>query len=245
MIQDSHFVKRKEEGDQALMPRKPALNPPRQKRSRESLRRMLDAAEVVLAKYGLEGAILPLIAAKAGISAANVYRRFRDKDALMAAVFQRLRERSSAATAAQVNPEMVRRIGLVQFSRNIIGGMVQNYRGDAGLSRATIQYTERHWETEFVRKTRTSEAQSFQTMVDSFMIWRDQIKHPDTERAVRFGFVMIALVLRELILFNRARIFEDVMHLDDDLLKEELPRMFLRYLGVESDEVRTNATTRV
>jgi len=99
------------------------------------------------------------------------------------------------------------------------------------LSRATIQYSEQHWETEFVRKTRASEAQSFRTMVDTFMIWRDQIKHPNPERAVRFGFVLIALVLRELVLFNRTRIFEDVLLLNDDILKEELTRVFLRYLG--------------
>jgi hypothetical protein len=155
----------------------------------------------------------------------------------MAAVFQRIRERSSAATSAQVDPEKVRPIGLVRFSRNIIGGMIQNYRGDAGLIRAAVQYSEQHWETAFVRTTRASEAQSFQTMVDTFMIWREQIKHPDPQRAVRFGFVMIALVLRELILFNRTRVFEDVLSLDDDTLKTELPRMFLSYLGVESDEV--------
>jgi hypothetical protein len=53
---------------------------------------------------------------------------------------------------------------------------------------------------------------------------------------------MIALVLRELVLFNRMHIFEDIMPLDDDMLKEELPRMFLRYLGVESNEVRANPT---
>lgn len=222
------------------MPRKPSQRPPVQERSRESLRRMLDAAEVVLAKYGLKGATLPRIAAEAGISAANVYRRFRDKDALMAAVFQRLRERSSAATTAQIDPQLVRSIGLIQFSRNIIQGMLRNYRADAGLSRATVQYSEQNWKTDFVRETRTAEAQSFQTIVDTFMIWRDQIKHPDPERAVRFGFVIIALVLRELVLFDRMRIFEDVVPLDDDVLKEELPRMFLRYLGVEPDEPRTN-----
>ena len=221
----------------ARLPRKPAKCPPVQERSRESLRRMLDAAEVVLARHGLEGAILPRIAAEAGISAANVYRRFRDKDALMEAVFERIRERSSTATAAQVDPETVRPIGLIRFSRNVIAGMVQNFRGDAGLIRAAVQYSEQHWETPFVRVTRASEAQSFQTMVDTFMIWRDQIKHPDPQRAVRFAFVMIALILRELILFNRAHILEDVLSLDDDLLKTELPRMFLSYLGVDSDEV--------
>jgi AcrR family transcriptional regulator len=235
-----HFVKQKRKTNRLPMPRhKPERYPPVQERSRESLRRMLDAAELVLARYGLQGATLPRIAAEAGTSAANVYRRFRDKDALMAAVFGRLRERSSAATAAQVDPGTVRSIGLVQFSRSIIEGMIRSYRRDAGLSRASVQYAEQHWESEFVRKTRASEAQSFQRVVDTIMIWRDQIKHPDPERAVRFAFVMIALTLRELILFDRVHIFRDVLPLEDDVLKEELPRIFLRYLGVESDEVRS------
>jgi AcrR family transcriptional regulator len=219
------------------MSRKPAERPPLQERSRESLRRMLDAAEVVLARYGLQGATLPRIAAEADISPANVYRRFRDKDALMAAVFERIRKRSAAATTAAVDPEAVRPIGLIRFSRNIIEGMIRNFRADAGLSRAGIQYSEQHWEADFVRKMRASEAQSFQTTVNTFMIWRDQIKHPDPERAVRFGFIMIALALRELVLSNRMRIFEDILPLDDDTLIQELPRMFLRYLGVESSEV--------
>jgi len=222
------------------MPRKRAPLPPRQLRSRESLRRMLDAAEAVLTKHGLEGATLPRIAVQAGISPANVYRRFRDKDALMAAVFQRLTERSSAATVAQFDPETVGPIGLVQFSRNMVEGMIRSFRADAGLSRATVQYSEEHWEAGFVRKARASEAQSFQTMVGAFMIWRDQITHPEPERAIRFAFVMVALALRELVLFGRTRIFEDILPLDDNILREELTRMFLRYLGVDTKESAIN-----
>jgi AcrR family transcriptional regulator len=197
---------------------------------------MLDAAEAVLAKHGLQGATLPRIAVQAGISSANVYRRFRDKDALMAAVFRRLTERSSAAAVAQFEPETVRPIGLVQFSKNIIEGMIRNFRSDAGLSRATVQYSEEHWEVGFVRKARASEAQSFQTMVNTFMMWSDQINHPEPERAIRFAFVMVALSLRELILFDRTHIFEDILPLDDNTIREELARMFLRYLGVDALE---------
>jgi len=219
------------------MRRKPAQHPPVQQRSRESLRRMLDAAEVVLAKYGLQGTTLPRIAKRAGTSPANVYRRFRDKDALMAAVFERVRKRSTAETTAAVDPEMARPIGLVQFSRNIIEGMVRNFRADAGLSRATVEYSEQHWDADFVRKTRVSEVQSFETMVKTFMIWRDQIKHPDPERAIRFAFIIVGLGLRELILFERTRIFEDILPLNDDILSEELPRMFLSYLGAEPSAI--------
>ena len=216
------------------MPRKPPPRPPRQARSRRSLERMLEAAEVVLAKHGLEGATLPRIARQARLSAANVYRRFKDKDALMRAVFQRLTERSSAATEAAFDPETVRPIGIVQFSRNMIEGMIRGYRADAGLSRACVEYSQAHWGVNFIRKARASEEKSFQQMVETFLMWRNQIRHPDPERAIRFAFLMVAIALRELILFNRAYVFEGVIAVDDELLKRELARAFLGYLGVEA-----------
>lgn len=70
------------------------------------------------------------------------------------------------------------------------------------------------------------------------MIWREQIKHPDPERAVRFGFIMVGVVLRELILFNRMRIFQEILPLDDEILSKELPSMFLGYLGVEPSKTQ-------
>ena len=144
----------------------------------------------------------------------------------------------------QFDPESVRSIGLVAFSKNFIEGMIRNFRADAGLSRATVRYSEEHWEVDFVRKARESEAQSFQTMVRTFMMWRDQIKHPEPQRAIRFAFVMVALALRELVLFGRTRIFEDILALDDDTLREELTRMFLRYLGVDPLENAPRAEGR-
>jgi len=194
---------------------------------------MLDAAEVVVAKYGVEGATLPRIAAQAHLAPTNVYRRFRNKDALIRAVFRRLTERSAAETVRQVDPEKVRPIGLAQFSRNIIEAMIGGYRANAALSRAAVEYSEKHWEIAFIRKARAAEVQSFQRMVDTFLIWRDQIKHPDPEYAVRFAFLMVGFALRELILFDRTHIFAAVLPLDDGSLRKELPRVFLRYLGVK------------
>jgi hypothetical protein len=95
----------------------------------------------------------------------------------MAAVFERLTQRSSSATAAAVDLETVRPLGLEQFCRNLIAGMVCNYRADAGLSRAALEYSEQHWNADFVRKARSSEARSLDQMVETFFICRDQIKH--------------------------------------------------------------------
>lgn len=51
-------------------------------------------------------------------------------------------------------------------------------------------------------------------MVQTSMMWRDQMKHPDPERAIRFVFVVIAVVLWELVLFTRMRVFEDILRID-------------------------------
>jgi AcrR family transcriptional regulator len=214
------------------VPKRRIEHPPRQARSRETLRRLLDAAEAVLVKYGPGGTTLPRIAKQAGVAPASVYRRFRNKEALMAAVFRRFTERSSGAVKEQFDPESLRPLGLVQFSTKVIQGMVQGFRASAPVSRAAMQYAEQHPRAGFVRKTGASEATSFQRMVDTFLIWRDEIKHPDPEQAVRFGFLVVACVLRDLVIFDRTRVMRPVLAVDDELLKRELPRLFLHCLGI-------------
>lgn len=137
------------------------------------------------------------------------------------------------STAAAFDPEAIRPLGLKQFSRNIIGTIIRCYRNEGGLSPAALEYSQQHWDPDFVRKARDSEASSFRQMVGTFLLWRDQINHPQPELAIRFAFVMVALALRELILFDRARFFDAVLPVDDELLSHELTTMFLRYLGVD------------
>jgi AcrR family transcriptional regulator len=164
-----------------------------------------------------------------------VYRRFRDKDALMRAVFRRFNERSSSATDVAFDPETVRPIGLVQFSRNTIKGMVRGFRANAAISRAAVQYAERHPQLDFIRNARASEAKSFGRMVETFLMWRDEIRHPDPEFAIRFAFLVVACLLRELIIFDRMKMFSAVVAVDDAVLERELPRVFLRCLGAAEE----------
>jgi AcrR family transcriptional regulator len=213
-------------------PRRAAEIPPRQARSRETLRRLLDAAEAVMVAHGPEGATLPRIAKQARVSPATVYRRFRDKDALMRAVFRRFNERSRGAVREQFDREAVHAIGLVRFSTHVVQGMVRGFRANAALSRAAIQYAERHPHADFIRKSAASEANSFQTMVDTLLMWRDDIDRPDPEQAIRFAFLIVASVLRDLVLFDRMRLMAPVIPVDDDVLERELPKVFLRCLGV-------------
>jgi AcrR family transcriptional regulator len=203
---------------------------PQQARSRDTERRLLDAAEAVLVKYGAEGTTLPRIAREAGVAPATVYRRFRDKEALMAAVFRRFAERSSAGTREAFNPESVRSLGLTQFATNVVQNMVRGFRASAPLTRAAMRYAELNPRLEAVRETGDSEARSFQQMVDTFRMWRDEIHRPDPEQAIRFAFLVVASMLRDLITFDRMRLMQRVVAVDDELLARELPRVFLSCL---------------
>src|SRR6267378_5403162 len=86
-----------------------------------------------------------------------------------------------------------------------------------------------------VRHQRDLEVQNFRKLVGTFLIWRDEIRHPDPAYAVSYGILTVAFALRELILFDQARTFRHALAVGDDDLKTELPRMFLRYLGIETD----------
>lgn len=61
-------------------------NAPTQARSRERLRRVLDAAETVLATEGAQAVTTTRIAEVAGVPVGSVYRFFPDKDAIVDAV---------------------------------------------------------------------------------------------------------------------------------------------------------------
>jgi AcrR family transcriptional regulator len=215
------------------MPRKPAPHPPQQARSRESLRRMLDAAEAVMEKYGVEGITVARVARQAGIAPSNVYRRFRGKDALLAAVFNRFTEINARELATPVDPEQIRPIGIRKFAETLIGQMIQGFRTRTGLIRAALMYSQRNAAAAFVRRKAEVEIQLFRRTLSLFLLWRDEIRHPDPEYAVSYGLVMVALALRELIIFGHAPMFQKLVPVDDDHLRRELPRLFLRYLGIE------------
>src|SRR5215475_2161370 len=106
---------------------KPTLEP-QQARSRESLQKLLKAAEEVLGQHGVDGATIPRIAEHAGLSPGAVYRRFRDKDALLETVILNILERQEERLRTSMTPEMAAQIPLPVFAEQIINGMVVGYR---------------------------------------------------------------------------------------------------------------------
>lgn len=72
--------------------------------------RILDAAELVFAKYGFRGATTAMIAAKAGVTKPNIYYYFRSKEALYRKILQDIQSiwaKSMSVLSEDAEPDVV------------------------------------------------------------------------------------------------------------------------------------------
>lgn len=214
--------------------RKETVLPAHQARSRESLARLLKATMDVLDDDGLDGATIPRIAARAGVSPGTVYRRFPDKDALMREVCIRVYQDSYRQTRERLAPEKWRGKSLEEIARTFIDLNLKGHRSHRGLIRALTFFILQHPDATFVRKCEELQTKAFQLTVDLLLTRRREIRHPDPEAAIKFAMLIIPIVAEGiLILPPTADDFSRVVPNIEGQLHRELPRMFLRFLGIE------------
>jgi AcrR family transcriptional regulator len=208
--------------------------PAHQERSRKSLAGLLKAAAEVLNKDGLEGATIPKIAARAGLSPGAVYRRFTDKDALLREVCLRLLEENYKGGKELFASDRWKNMSLEEMSRGVIAMTVKGHRVHRGLLRALLFFTHQHPDATFIRKCEELEWRVFQEVGDLLLAHRSEIQHPDPESAVRFALLMLGMVVQGAIVLpadpkNLNRLLPGV----ESKLENELSTMFLRYLGLK------------
>jgi AcrR family transcriptional regulator len=80
------------------------VKPPKQRRSRESYERVLDAAHALLEENGFEGLTVQEVAARSLVSVGAIYERFGNKETLLRAVHARLMESMLEADAVAGDP---------------------------------------------------------------------------------------------------------------------------------------------
>jgi AcrR family transcriptional regulator len=207
---------------------------PQQERSRESLQKLLKAAIEVLGQHGVEGATIPRIAHHAGLTPGSVYRRFRDKEALLETAILGLLERQ-AENVGGLTAEMAREIPLRVFVDQIINGHILYYRSRAPLIRAIRQFGQARQHSPFWKKASRFEIRAIERVVNLFLAHADRIHHPEPRTAVAMALMMMISTLTELVVtFSDSNAWKG-FHLpeDDKALKDELTRAFLGYLGAE------------
>ena len=220
------------------MPRKKSLAP-QQTRSRESLHRLLKAAAEILQEKGLEGATIPRIAARAGLSPGAVYRRFPDKDALLRKVVIATLEGADQQTAALLTPELAKRCTLPSIVKTIVGSSLGSYRKHTRLLSSIAQFFRAHRSAAFRREVDEIETRTFRRVVQFLLHYREDIHHPDPEAAVAFSLAVVAFSIRELVLMEMITdVWAPLLPKTDEQMVQELTSMMLRYLRCEGGDLR-------
>lgn len=209
---------------------------PQQARSRESMRKLLKAAAEVLGQHGIEGTTIPRIAQHAGLTPGSIYRRFPDKDALLETVIIGILERQDERLRTMLTPAMASQIPLAVFAEQIINSMLVSYRANARLLRALRQFAQGRDHSSFYKKVTRLEMRTYRYVAELFLVHRKEVKHPDPQMAVSFALMVLTSTLIELILVDHdLKNWQAVIPKDDQLLKRELLRSFLSYLGIAQE----------
>jgi AcrR family transcriptional regulator len=220
------------------MPKKAKALEPKQARSRESLRRLLQAAAEVLGQHGVAGATIPRIATHASLTPGAVYRRFRNKDVLLETMILQIMEEQGRYIRQAITTTMAAEIPAAVLAGQLISSLLISYRRNAGLLRAMRQFAQARVGTPFWKKVNRIEVRTLQYVVEVLVTSKGNISHADPRAAVGLGLTMVVGALWELVVNSSdAGIWRGFVPGSDKELQQELTRSFLCYLTTERQDV--------
>ncbi len=211
------------------------IRPTQQARSQETLERLLDSTEALIADKGFDDVTVAEIAARAGLSVGAVYSRFRDKKGVLNCLRDRFVDEAHLTTDAAFDPDRWQGASIEEIASELIVFLVEIHRERRGVVREMAIRTRAELDMAERKKDLVAHiGKRLWILLDSRS---DQIGHPDPEVATGFGLRFLLATLEQALLFDEAGIYG--MPVSDDRLAAELTRAFLSYLCVENRQQRT------
>lgn len=208
---------------------KPALEP-RQERSRATVERLLNATVELLDQAGLEGAVIPRIAAAAGMAPANVYRRFVDKNALLRAAFLHALMQSKDSKAGLLQTQVLGD-SLRDSAGKLMKLLFDQYRQHPHFLRALARFIDEDADQAFVRQARALIGANVGLIVEVLLAHSDVIAHAAKPAALRFA-VLNASCSIEAYALDAQSIWHVAPAMSAEELRDSLVHSFVTYLTV-------------
>ncbi|HKO16708.1 MAG TPA: TetR/AcrR family transcriptional regulator [Gemmatimonadaceae bacterium] len=208
----------------------PRFRPPQQPRSQETLDKILDAAEHVLDEKSFTEATLAEIMERAGVTVGAFYRRFPDKDALLHLLDERFFQEMHEHAETILNPARWDNTPIWPILNELGRTAADVYRARRGLLRSLFL---RARVDPVIQRTARQVNEVFHERLRAVLLApgrREQITHPNPERAIALGFIMFVGALREATIFGE--IWPEYEQLTRDDLGDEMARLYGAYLGV-------------
>ena len=206
----------------------PTIVPPKQQRSHDTLRRLLDAAEVVIREDGIGGLTVTKVVRQAHSSVGAFYRRFPDRDALLYAVQERNHARALELYASQLASLDVENTPIEETLEQLFSLRASMIMRDAPLVHAfTVQGA---LSPVFQEEERRFFASCRSTLTQVMLAHRSEMEHPEPELAAEM-VCRTWLALMEQLVFYGESPFETPGRLGDaHVLVSEFCRASLAYL---------------
>lgn len=209
-----------------------------QSRSQKTQASLLDAATVLFAEKGVDATSVADVAARAGCSVGSVYHHFRDKKALLYAVFERMGEELRATTREGADPARWQGATVADVLRGYLEFSLEVGRDRPLSKRAALEASR---DDPALREHLAELYSELHEGIQALLLARcHEIGHPDPELAT--GFVidqfgsMLRTRLNELLMPTR------LAQRSDDAFVREALRSACAYLQVAApgdlDELR-------
>jgi AcrR family transcriptional regulator len=203
----------------------PLIRPPQQRRSQESLERVLQAGFELLQERGFEGFTLQEVSARANVSIGSIYARVPSREALIKAVYERAmlwtEEQAEPLEQAAHRPgstrEQIEAI-VVEMGTQVLahGDVLRVFMRQAPLE---------PWIMERAAEKSQSTCEVF---THAILEHRDEIRHADPELAVDVAWRIVYNTTARRI--THGPTFESERPLSDEQLERELARAVADYL---------------
>ena len=199
---------------------------PQQERSREKLRRLLDAADVVLAREGADALSTVRIAEVAGVSVASLYRYLPDKQAIAEELAVRYwQELSALVTAVAVSDESEQ---LADPFAAVLDALADGFRARPGFLALWYGGLRTERIRDATRSTRNTVADSVRRMI--------AVHWPETSFELRLTAARMCVLIGDGMLREAFRIDRD----GDPLVLAEARHALNGYLAVRLGRPATN-----
>jgi len=205
------------------------VRPPQQARSQETLDRILDAAEILVSEKGFEDTGVAEVARSAGSSVGAFYSRFKDKDGLLHALYDRYLREAIATADEALDPARWEGAIIPELLSATVAFLVEIYRERDGLIRAFV--VRGHADPGFQARSERLSHHVNEGVTRLLLARREEIGHPNPEIAARFGLTLVVNTLESALLFGELR--SGALVLSDAALASELTTAYLAYLGVQ------------
>jgi len=195
--------------------------PPRQARSRDTQRRIVEAAAQLLTEHAFTDIRVADIASESSSSVGAFYARFRDKDGLL--------DHLSGAADLEIQQELDR------FADSTAGGdlasvvngavalLVRHHRRHHGLLRAVMM-------RERSAAVAASDLESVtRHLAAAVLVHRREIAHEDPQLAAHLGLHVVTAGIREHVVFAESA--GGRSNVTDAILIRELARVYFNYLA--------------